>query len=196
MIIKRGILQSFNAATYTASVLLFEATSYFLSGVPVSNTIDGTSAQVGALCAVLFFDEQNPTDAVVIATFGNGGSGIPSPAPGRITFVSGYRQINAAVINAGSTQSFQMSGNGGIPLGAAGILYKAYFTSPTANAYITICPHNPNDSNAYGAIGNLPAANGFLNGNGVIPLDASGQIDIFAATGNCTVWLYTYGYVM
>src|SRR6266849_808551 len=69
MIIKRGIIQSFSASSYTASVLLFEATSHFLTDVPVSNTLDGTSGLVGAWCAVLFFDGQNPQDAVVIATF-------------------------------------------------------------------------------------------------------------------------------
>src|SRR5579885_2701522 len=69
MLIKRGILQSFSPVTYTAAVLLFEATSYALSGVPVANHIDGTSALAGALCAVLFFDEHNQQDAVIIAIF-------------------------------------------------------------------------------------------------------------------------------
>ena len=48
MLIKRGLLQSFNPATYTASVLFFEATSFALSGIPVANHIDGTSAVIGA----------------------------------------------------------------------------------------------------------------------------------------------------
>jgi hypothetical protein len=51
-IIKRGIIQSFDASSYTASLLLLEATSEALVGVPVSNTVDGTSGLVGALCAV------------------------------------------------------------------------------------------------------------------------------------------------
>ncbi|MGH2509872.1 MAG: hypothetical protein ACRDHZ_21035, partial [Ktedonobacteraceae bacterium] len=79
MQIKRGIIQNFSAATYTASVLLFEATSYFLTGIPVTNTLDGTSGLAGALCAVLFFDEHNPQDAVVIAVFPNGSNGLPTP---------------------------------------------------------------------------------------------------------------------
>ena len=64
MNIKRGILQSFDSSSYTASVLLFEATSYALTGIAVANHIDGTSAINGALCAVLFFNEHNPQDAI------------------------------------------------------------------------------------------------------------------------------------
>src|SRR5579872_5096018 len=110
MQIKRGIIQAFSPATYTASVLLFEATTSFLTGVPVANTLDGTSGLVGAFCAVLFFDEHNPQDAVVFATFPNGSNGLPAPAPGRTTFVTGFRQVNAVVINSGVTQTFTLAG--------------------------------------------------------------------------------------
>src|SRR5947209_3445274 len=156
MLIKRGIIQGFFPASYTASVLLFEATSHFLTGVPVSNTVDGTSGLVGALCAVLFFDEHNSQDAVVIAAFPNGTSGLPPPAPGRVTFVTGFQQINAVNISTGTQQTFTLAGvsGSGIPNGALGVLYKAYFTSPTAGAYITLTPHNAGNTNAYATIGN------------------------------------------
>ena len=197
MIIKRGIIQAFSASSYTASVLLFEATSQFLTGVPVSNTLDGTSGLVGALCAVLFFDEQNPQDAVVIATFANGASGLPTPPPGRIVFVTGYRQINAVAIASGATQTFTVTGGGsGIPYNALGVVYKAYFTSATVGTFITLTPHAPSDANAYATIGNLAVANGYLNGGGLLQVDANGQIDIKANMGSCTVTLYTHGYVI
>ena len=196
MIIKRGIIQAFSASSYTASVLFFEATSHFLTGVPVSNTLDGTSGLVGALCAVLFFDEQNPQDAVVIATFANGTNGLPSPAPGRVVFVSGFRQINAVVINSGSTSTFTLAGAGSIPYGALGVVYKAFFTSSTVGAYITITPHAPSDNNAYATLGNIQIANAYVNGGGLLQLDGNGQIDIKANTGNCTVSLYTHGYII
>lgn len=198
MLIKRGIIQGFFPASYTASVLLFEATSHFLTGVPVSNTVDGTSGLVGALCAVLFFDEHNPQDAVVIAAFPNGTSGLPSPAPGRVAFVTGFQQMNAVSISSGTLQTFTLAGvsGSGIPNGALGVLYKAYFTSPTVGAYITLMPHNASDPNAYATIGNLAVANGFLNGGGLLQVDASGRIDIKANGGACTVTLYTQGYVM
>ncbi len=197
MIIKRGIIQAFSASTYTVSVLLFEATSTFLIGVPVSNAIDGTSALAGALCAVIFFDEQNPQDAVVIATFPNGTSGLPSPAPGRVVFVTGYRQINAAVIAANATQTFTLTGgSSGIPSGALGVIYKAYFTSPTVGASLQLLPHAASDHNAYAAIGNIQVANQYANGGGLLQVDANGQIDITANQGAATVTLYTHGYVM
>ena len=196
MIIKRGIIQSFSSSTYTASVLLFEATSYFLPGIPVSNTLDGTSGLAGALCAVLFFDEQNPQDAVVIATFANGSNGLPIPAPGRVVFVTGFRQVNAVTINSGVTQTFTLWGAGGIPAGALGVVFKAFFTSPTTGSFVTITPHAPADSNAYVTLGNIQVANAYVNGGGLLQLDSNGQIDIKANMGNCTVSLYTHGYII
>ena len=162
MLIKRGLLQSFNPATYTASVLLFEATSFALAGVPVANHIDGTSAVIGSLCAVLFFDEHNPQDAVVIAT----------------------------------TQTYTLTGaSSGIPVGALGVLYKAFFTSPTVGAYIQLAPHGASDSTAYASIGNIAIANSYLDGMGILQVNATGSIDISANAGACTVTLYTYGYI-
>src|SRR5438105_8461589 len=134
--IKRGVLQSFDPTTYTASVLILEATSSFLTGVPVATHMDGTSAQVGAYCAVLFFDEQNLNDAVVLACYPNGSQGVPSPAPGRMVMTTPVQQINAVAITSGATQAFTMGTN--IPAGAKSVLFKAYFTSPTTATFIQI----------------------------------------------------------
>jgi hypothetical protein len=172
-----------------------EATSAYLTGVPVATHIDGTSAINNTFCAVLFFDEQNYTDAVVLAIYPNGSQGVPTPPPGRTTFIAPYQQINSAVIASGSTSTYTVTGGApGIPLGALAVVYKAFFTSPTAGASIHIAPHSGAIS-SYATIGNLPAANATLNGVGIVPVDASGQIDIKANTGNCTVTLYTYGYI-
>lgn len=197
MKIIRGILQSFDPATYTASVLLFEATSYALSGVPVANSVDGTSALEGALCAVLFFDEHNLQDAVVIAIFANGLSSQPVPPPGRLTFVTGYSQLQNAVIAAGTIQTYTLTAGGSnIPQGALGVLYKAFFTSSTAGAYIQLAPHGASDMTAYASIGNLAQANSYLNGMGLLQLDSAGRVDIKANNAACTVTLVTYGYVI
>src|SRR5689334_8779372 len=99
--IKRGILQSFDPTTYTASVLVLEATSAYLTGVPMATHLDGTSAQSGAYCAVLFFDEQNLADAVVLAVYPNSSQGVPSPAPGRIVMVTPALQVNAVSVSSG-----------------------------------------------------------------------------------------------
>lgn len=197
MLIKRGLLQSFDPSSYTASVLFFEATSFTLSGLPVANHIDGSSALLGSLCAVLFFDEHNPADAVVLALFPNGAAGFPTPAPGRLTLVAGYRQIYNDVISSGTSTTYTLTGGGsGIPGQALGVLFKAYFTSASVGAYIQLAPHGAADPGAYASIGNMPLANGFMNMVGILPLDPLGRADIRANSGSCSVTLYTYGYVL
>src|SRR2546429_8423119 len=109
-IIKRGILISFNPANYTADVLILEATSAFLQGIPVACHLDGTSAQVNSLCAVLFFDEQNYTDAVVLAGYPNDPKGVPVPAPGRMVFASGNPQFQNPAIHARGGRTFYPTG--------------------------------------------------------------------------------------
>jgi hypothetical protein len=190
--IKRGIVQSFSASTYTASVLLLEATSTALVGVPVSNTVDGTSCLPGALCAVLFFDEHNPSDAVVIAVFSNGNSSLPSPPPGRVTISNPVQQLSAVTINAGATQTFTLSS---IPAGTLAVLCKAYFSTPAPPAHIDLAAHGGNLAETL-TIGDNQSATGNLNGGGILPVDSQGRIDIKANGGACTVWLFTYGYVM
>ena len=195
-IIKRGIMTQFFPATYTANILIMEATSTVIQGVPVACHLDGTSAQLNTLCAVLFFDEQNYTDAVVLAVYPNGAQGIPVPAPGRVVFINGYQQFQSQAINANSVSTFTLTGgNSGIPVGALGVLYKAFFSSATAGAYIQLAPHGASDISAYASIGNLLAANGTLNGSGTLQVDAAGRIDIKANNGSCTITLYTHGYV-
>lgn len=190
-IIKRGILQSLDNATYTATALILEATSYVLSGIPIATSIDGTSAIAGASCAVLFFDAQNPLDAVIIAVYGTA----PSPAPGRLTFVTPIQQLNTVTINAGTTNTYTLNnGLSGIPDNILGVICRAYFSSATVGAWIGIAPHGGSVSD-YWVLGNEPVANQSVNGNALIPVDSNGQIDIKANVGNCTVNLYTYGYI-
>lgn len=190
--IKRAIIIGFNPATYTASVLLLEATSATLNNVPVANHVDGTSGLVGAYAAVLFFDEVNYSDAVVIATYANGSNGLPAIPPGRTTFITGVLEVNAVVIGLGATTSFAMSG---IPAGALGIVYKAFFTSATVGAFIQIGPKGGNLA-LYEGIGQLTVANEVRYGDGVVQVDASGSIGIKANTGACTVTLHAHGYII
>jgi hypothetical protein len=196
MNIKRGILKAFDVSSYTASVQLMEATSYALGGIPVVNNVDGSSAIIGAWCAVLFFNDNNPQDAVVIAVFDSVGRAIPTPPAGRLTFVSSYLQMSGATIAAGGTNTYTLTGGiSGIPTEVTGIVFKAYFTSVSSGAYIQLAPHGASNIGAYASIGNLPAGGGVLNGGGLLAVDSSGKIDIKANVGNCTVTLYTYGYV-
>ena len=193
--IKRGILTGFSTSAYTASVLILEATSTQLTGVPIATHVDGTSAVVGALCAVLFFDEQNPTDAVVMAMYANGTSGVPTPPPGRVTFVTPTQQVTNSTINAGVTQTFTLTGTGGIVSGSLGVLFKAYFTAASVAAHLDLAAHS-GDLSKTCSIGDLQTSSGTLNGGGVLPLSSDGKIDIKANGANCTVNLFTYGYII
>ncbi len=195
-ILKRGIITSFDPITYTCSVLLLEATSSYLTGVPISTNFDGTSAIIGNLCGIYFFDSSNQTDCCVTFIYQNSGSGIPTPAPGRVTFVTGYQQLSTVTINSGTTSTFTLTGgSSGIPAGALGVLCKASFSSPTAGAFLHLAPHGASDITAYMTLGNIQVASSFVYGNGLLPIDAQGKIDIKANVGNCTVWLSTSGYV-
>ncbi|HEY7418434.1 MAG TPA: hypothetical protein VH593_24855 [Ktedonobacteraceae bacterium] len=192
--IKRGILAAFYPATYTADILIMEATSCYLQGVPIACHMDGTSAQVNAMCAVLFFDAQNPADAVILAVYPNGSQGIPVPAPGRLVLTTGYQQFVNQAITSSTVYTATLVGHGGIPFGAIAVLVAAYFTSPSANAYVQFAPHSGSIGD-YFTLGNLAVANGYINGNAILPLDSQGRIDVRANNGNCTVTLATQGYV-
>ncbi len=193
--IKRGILQSFDPSTYTASCLLLEATSAYLAGVPISTTVDAATAIAGAFCAVLFFDETNANDAVIIAVYPNGSQGVPvTVANGLITFVTPAAGNSNFLVNAGNTTTINLWGNG-IPNGAMAVLVQVFFTSPTSNARVYLAPHNSGNIADYIVVGNLYAANATIFAIGVLPLDGNGQADVNANGGNCTITVITYGYV-
>jgi hypothetical protein len=190
--IVRGILTSFNNANYTANVLLLEATSTYLQNVPIAYHMDGTSALVNNQCAVLFFDEQNYSDALIIAIYPGAGVGAPPYPPGRITFIPFFNLINSVTIPSGTANTYTIAGANGIPSGALAILLIGYFTSPSTATYVQIAAHG-----AISALtmGNLYTANGFVNADGMVPLSSDGKIDVKANAGDCTVTLNVYGYI-
>jgi hypothetical protein len=69
MNIRRGILQSFDAGTYLATVAMTGSLSVWLEGLPVSRAIASTELVAGRHVAVVFFDTSNPNDAVVSAVW-------------------------------------------------------------------------------------------------------------------------------
>ncbi len=194
--IRRGIIQAFNPGTYQASVLLFEATSHFLQGVPVANSIDGSSGLVGALCAVLFFEEHNPQDAVVIATYANGLNGLPTPPPGRVTLVNGYQHLSNTTINNGVTATFTLTGGTSpIPAGALAVIAKISFSANAQPAHLDFAPHGGNLSQTV-TCGDLLATTAKWQGQAILPLSSGGQIDVKANGAACTLNLFTCGYIM
>lgn len=69
MEIKRGVVKGFDAGTYTATVQITGSLSMWLEGVPVSRGIPSAEMAAGRSCAVIFFDDSNPKDAVLWAVW-------------------------------------------------------------------------------------------------------------------------------
>lgn len=194
--IKRGVLIAFDNASYTASVQILEATSTLLSGVPIATHVDNSSALSGALCAILFFDAQNPADAVIIAMYPNGSTGLPTPPPGRVTYITPALIFSSFSIGSGSTSTWTVvGGSTNIPTNATGVLCKAFFSSSTVGTFVTIAPTGAGANNGkYLTVGNLQVSGQTINGAGLVPIDSQGRLDITANVGTCTVTLYVYGY--
>jgi len=69
MSLRKGILQSFNAGDYTAVVQLSGSHKAYLEGVAVARNIAAGEMLAGRKVAVVFFDEHNPGEAVVVAVY-------------------------------------------------------------------------------------------------------------------------------
>jgi hypothetical protein len=174
-------------------VLLLEATNTYLQSVPIAYHMDGTSALVNNFCAVLFFDEQNYTDALIIAIYPGAGVGGPAYLPGRVTFVPIWTFISSVTITSGSTNTYTVTSANHIPSGALGVLIGGYFTSASTATYVQLGAHG---SGVTMTLGNLYTVNGFVNGNGIVPVDNDGRIDIKANAGDCVVTASIYGYII
>lgn len=69
MRVRRGEIRTFDAGAYTATVQMAGSISVWLSGVPVARNIAAAEVVVGRKCALIFFDDTNPDDAVVVAVY-------------------------------------------------------------------------------------------------------------------------------
>ena len=69
MVVRKGEIKTFDSGTYVAAVRLAGSLAVWLSGVPVARNIAAGEVQAGRSCAVIFFDESNPRDAVIVAVY-------------------------------------------------------------------------------------------------------------------------------
>lgn len=67
--LKKGILRSFNANNYTAVVELVGSGKVYLEDLAVARSVASAEMVAGREIAVVFFDEHNSKDAVVIAVY-------------------------------------------------------------------------------------------------------------------------------
>ena len=69
MTVKKAVLRSFNTESYSATVEITGSGKTYLDGVPVARNLPAAEMIAGRNLAVLFFDEHNVKDAVVVAVY-------------------------------------------------------------------------------------------------------------------------------
>jgi hypothetical protein len=66
---KKAELRSFNSGNYTATVRLASSYKVYLEDVAVARNLPAAEMVAGRRVAVLFFDENSPKEAVVVAVY-------------------------------------------------------------------------------------------------------------------------------
>ena len=69
MRLRKGVLRSFNSGDYTAAVQLAGSYKVYLEGIAVARNLPAAEMALGRKVAVIFFDENNAKDAVVVAVY-------------------------------------------------------------------------------------------------------------------------------
>ena len=69
MTTKKAILRIFDAGSYKATIEISGSHKTYLDSVAVARNLPGTEMLAGRKLAVLFFDEHNVKDAVIIAVY-------------------------------------------------------------------------------------------------------------------------------
>ena len=70
MRLKKATLKSFDSGNHTATVQMAGSYKVYLEDIAVAGNIATAEMTAGRKTAVLFFDEHNPKEAVVIAVYG------------------------------------------------------------------------------------------------------------------------------
>jgi hypothetical protein len=69
MRLRKAILRSFNSGNYTATVQLASSYKIYLEDICVARNLPAGEMVSGRKVAVIFFDENNPKEAVVATVF-------------------------------------------------------------------------------------------------------------------------------
>ena len=69
MKLKKAVLRSFNSGSYTATVQIASSYKVYLEDVAVARNLASGEMVTGRKVAVVFFDEHNPKEAVVVAVY-------------------------------------------------------------------------------------------------------------------------------
>jgi hypothetical protein len=66
---RKGVLRSFNSGNYTATVQIASSLKVYLEDITVARNIPSAEMLTGRKVAVVFFDEHNPKEAVIVAVY-------------------------------------------------------------------------------------------------------------------------------
>jgi len=69
MNLRKAVLKSFNSGDYTATIQLTGSYKVYLEGIAVARNLPAAEMAMGRKVAVIFFDDHNPKEAVVIAVY-------------------------------------------------------------------------------------------------------------------------------
>ncbi len=69
MNMRKAILKSFNSGNYTAIIQLTSSFKVYLEDVTVARNLPAAEMVAGRKVAIVFFDEHNPKEAVVVAVY-------------------------------------------------------------------------------------------------------------------------------
>lgn len=69
MSLRKAILKSFDSGGYTANVQLTGSYKVYLEGIAVARNLPAAEMALGRKVAVIFFDDHNPKEAVLIAVY-------------------------------------------------------------------------------------------------------------------------------
>jgi hypothetical protein len=69
MSLRKAELKSFNSGNYTATVRLASGYKVYLEDVMVARNLPSAEMVAGRKVAVIFFDDNNPKEAVVVAVY-------------------------------------------------------------------------------------------------------------------------------
>ncbi|MFC1902467.1 hypothetical protein ACFLX4_00145 [Chloroflexota bacterium] len=69
MSLRKAVLKSFNPGDYTATIQISGSYKAYLESVAVARNIPAAEMAAGRKLAVIFFDEHNTKEAVVVAVY-------------------------------------------------------------------------------------------------------------------------------
>ena len=69
MSLRKAVLKSFDSGNYTATIQISGSYKAYLEGVSVARNLPAAEMALGRKVAVIFFDEYNPKEAVIVAVY-------------------------------------------------------------------------------------------------------------------------------